>query len=165
MMGYKRLMTPDLIYNIADESLRGRLGGVVVNCHAVSGGRAGSKTKDAANPLLANNALATHVHAGAHVFGPLPQGFYFMDPHKHDAHMVRLEPFPSNHMFGRGGFLIHGRGKIGSHGCIVPSDFGDVLRVCKAVTEANKNGQRPVLKVIAIGADIDRKLNFAKTLA
>lgn len=158
-------MACDLTYNIVEENLRGMVGGVTINCLAGSGGRAGTKTKDAYNPFLANNALATHVHTGAHSFGPLPQGSYYMVPHEKDAHMVRLNPFSTNQMFGRSGFLIHGRGKIGSHGCIVPYDFANVSKICLGVQRAVKNGQQPVLQVIAVGTDIDRRDRLAMNTA
>ncbi len=56
--------------------------------------------------------------------GPLPQGHYSIGPEQnnvtHTGHTLtnsmRLTPLPGNNMFGRGGFLIHGRGL--SNGCI-----------------------------------------------
>lgn len=158
-------MNADLTYNIAEGTLAGAIGGVPIRCGAGSGGRAGSKVAGAVNSLLANNAMATHVHAGVHAFGPLPQGLYHMVPHERDPNMVRLTPFESNIMFGRSGFLIHGRGQIGSHGCIVPNDFSDVLRICSAVARAQKAGKTPVLKVIAVGADPDAAFNRARNTA
>jgi hypothetical protein len=147
-----------LTYNIVEERLSGMIGPVPINCCAGSGGRAGTKTKNGENWYLKNNALATHVHSGAHQYGPLPQGKYNMRPHETDKHMVRLDPFPSNIMHGRRGFLIHGRGKIGSHGCIVPYEFGDVLKIHKAVEDYIKSYKAdPILQVIAVGSDVDRK--------
>lgn len=148
----------NLTYNIVEERLRGHFGGICIDCSAGSGGRAGTKTKDAGNWYLQNNALATHVHYGAHQFGPLPQGYYYMSLHEKHSHMIRLEPFPSNIMYGRGGFLIHGRGKIGSHGCIVPYDFHNVIMICSGVSSYIKNNKtKPVLRVIAVGTNIGRK--------
>jgi hypothetical protein len=152
-------MIAQMTYNIPEERLTGFLGSTRIDCAAGSGGRAGTKTKDAENWFLKNNALATHVHHGGHVYGPLPQGLYHMRPHEHDAHMVRLDPLDSNRMFGRGGFLIHGRGKIGSHGCIVPYDFNNVIKICAAVKALTQSGQpHPVIEVIAVGTDLDRKM-------
>jgi hypothetical protein len=151
-------MLVQLTYNIVDQHLRGNFGGTSISCEAGSGGRAGTKTKNATNWRLQNNALATHVHDGAHDYGPLPQGKYHMRPHESDEHMVRLDPFPSNIMRGRKGFLIHGRGKIGSHGCIVPYDFANVLKICRAVQSyQHSHKKNPVLQVIAVGTDVDRK--------
>ena len=152
-------MQAQLTYNIVEERLTGKFGAAQINCAAGSGGRAGTKTKGAGNWFLQNNAFATQVHHGAHSYGPLPQGFYYMHLHEKHAHMVRLDPFASNMMYGRSGFLIHGRGAIGSHGCIVPYDFADVLKICgavKAYMAASK--ARPILKVIAVGANADSKM-------
>lgn len=152
-------MREQLTYNIVEERLYGILGAAFINCAAGSGGRAGTTTKDAENWYLQNNALATHVHHGAHHFGPLPQGYYYMRPHEHNKHRVRLDPFPSNFMHGRDLFLIHGPGEKGSHGCIVPYDRADVLKVCHAVEEFLRlQKSKPVLRVIAVGTDVDRKL-------
>lgn len=155
-------MVYQLTYNIAEEHLVGYFAGVRIDCAAGSGGRAGSKAAGAGNWWLQNNPLATQVHAGAHGFGPLPQGLYHMEPHETHKAMVRLDPFPANAMHGRSGFLIHGRGSIGSHGCIVPYNFGEVVKVCSAVQRWIKaNDSKPVLRVIAVGMNVDRKFYTA----
>lgn len=151
-------MFSQLTYNIVEEHLHGHFGGVLINCAAGSGGRAGTRTMDAENWYLKNNALATRVHHGAHHYGPLPQGYYYMYPHENSKHMVRLGAFPSNIMYGRSGFLIHGRGEIGSHGCIVPYERRNVLSICCSVANYLKfHKSKPVLQVIAVGADVDKK--------
>ena len=38
---------------------------------------------------------------------------------------AQLTPGAKNHMHGRGGFFIHGRGPHGSDGCIVPDSGTD----------------------------------------
>lgn len=60
--------------------------------------------------------------------GPLPVGFYRIGPPIHHPtagpFTLRLEPDPSNEMFGRSGFLIHGDSAVpgaASKGCIVVS--------------------------------------------
>ncbi len=152
----------DLKYNIAEERLYGLVGGTSISCAAGSGGRAGTKTAGAGNWWLQNNVFATHVHNGEHNYGPLPMGSYFMYPHEKTKNMVRLEPFKTNRMFGRTGFLIHGRGKIGSHGCIVPYDFQEVVKVSAAIAHhIKKTGSRPVLEVIAVGSNLTDKLYTA----
>lgn len=155
-------MIAQLVYNIPEETLSGAIGGIVIKCLAGAGGRAGTKTKNAENWFLKNNAYATRIHHGSHTFGPLPMGNYYMRPHESKANMVRLDPFSSNLMFGRSGFLIHGRGAIGSHGCIVPYDFGDVLAICKAVSNfVAMNKSKPVLQVVAVSAELDRQISTA----
>lgn len=155
-------MLAQLTYNIPEESLSGMIGGVSINCLAGSGGRAGTKTKDAENWFLKNNAYATRIHHGSHTFGPLPMGNYYMRPHESAANMVRLDPLSSNLMFGRSGFLIHGRGPIGSHGCIVPYEFGDLIAIYRAVTKfVTKNKAKPVLQVVAVSAELDRQISTA----
>ena len=129
--------------------------------YAGSGGRSGSKTPGAYNAMLANNPFATGVHHGTHVYGPLPYGFYYMVPHESKANMIRLNPFSTNSMHGRSGFLIHGRGTIGSHGCIVPPVFDDLLKIYKGVADAAALKMKPVLKVVAIGSNLDSKQNWA----
>ena len=155
-------MNVQLTYNIVEQRLSGHIGGVAINCAAGSGGRAGSKIKDAENWWLKNNAFATHVHLGAHQFGPLPQGRYYMRLHEKQNNMVRLGPFPSNIMYGRSGFLIHGRGAIGSHGCVVPYDFSNVIKIYTAVkTYISARKSNPVLEVVAVGSDVDRQFRTA----
>jgi hypothetical protein len=155
-------MTCQLTYNIVEARLQGLLAGVRVNCAAGSGGRAGSKVDGAGNWWLQNNALATGVHFGAHGFGPLPQGSYYMGPHENGKTMIRLTPFRSNFMHGRSGFLIHGRGTIGSHGCIVPYHFSDVKTIFAAVNKhMSSYKSQPVLEVIAVGTDVDSKFYTA----
>jgi hypothetical protein len=155
-------MNDELIYNIVEQRLSGRIGCLLINCTAGSGGRAGTRTKNAENWWLKNNALATRVHTGAHLFGPLPQGYYHMHPHEKHKNMVRLDPFPSNLMFGRFGFLIHRRGRIGSHGCIVPYDDNDVVRIYNGVKKyLATRKKKPVLEVIAVGSDVDLQFRTA----
>lgn len=62
---------------------------------------------------------------GVKNIGPVPRGKYHMgygeDHPKTGRLTIRLVPDPSNQMFGRSGFLIHGDNKTGtaSHGCII----------------------------------------------
>ncbi len=75
-----------------------------------------------------------------HGVGPLPQGRYMIGPLL-SSHIVgnvvlqscaHLTPHPENEMFGRAGFLIHGRKSLtdmeASEGCIV-LDHDDRLKV------------------------------------
>lgn len=68
-----------------------------------------------------NNPLMQHVHA----LGPLPAGYYSMQPpydHRHvGKYAIYLAPFESNMMFGRSEFFWHGD-KIGHIGERIASD-------------------------------------------
>jgi hypothetical protein len=159
-------MHTQLTYNIVEQRLSGHVGSVSIDFAAGSGGRAGTTTKDAENWWLTNNPLATHVHLGAHRFGPLPQGRYYMHLHENPKKVVvRLDPFPSNIMHGRFGFLIHGRGPKGSHGCIVLYDSSNMTKIYNAIkTHINTHKRKPVLDVIAVGTDVDLKSRTAKNI-
>lgn len=159
------LAPPELRFNIADGLLQGRIDGVSISAYAVSGGRAGSKTPGALNGWLANNPYATHVKMPdnkQHPGGPLPMGRYRVVPHESRPNMLRLMPTHGTAMHGRDGMLIHGRGPRGSDGCIVPTDFADVIRLCKLVRRRHDSGGPDViLEVVATGQNLDRQMNTA----
>jgi hypothetical protein len=53
---------------------------------------------------------------------------------------------------------IHGRGARGSDGCIVPTDFHMMLRLCQLVRKHREvTGGDVILEVVAIGSDLDRQ--------
>ncbi len=144
-------MTPDLYYYIAEARLIGTVDGQTFWDQAGSGGRAGSKVKGAVNPLLANNPFMTcSTGSGKSLdgYGPLPPGIYYMKTHETKSNWIRLNPDPKNDMCGRAGFAIHGRGQTGSHGCIVPNDFGIVQRIyALCAARQKKQESAPVLQV------------------
>jgi hypothetical protein len=152
----------DLTYNIVEEMLAGSIDDTWISAHVVSGGRAGSKTRGAVNPFLANNPYATGVKTTArNPGGPLIMGKYTLKTHESHANWIRLLPFTDNNMKGRDGFAIHGRGPRGSDGCLVPTDFsvvGLIYRLVKAREQKGMPG--PTLAVIAVGDldFIDRRL-------
>lgn len=155
----------DLTYNIVEQTLRGKIGGAVINADAVSGGRAGSKTRGAVNPMLANNPYATGVKLSDDIpGGPLPLATYELRTHETRANWIRLVPLQGQHLKGRSGFAIHGRGQRGSDGCIVPLDFRHVLLIHRLVKREEEAGRRaPTLEVVAIGdlGRFDRLMNMA----
>jgi len=148
-------MAANLQYNIESRLLTGKLEKLSIREYAGSGGRAGSKKVDE-NIFLANNSLATHIggpkNAGTHKFGPIPLGTYSLKIHESRDNWIRLIPKKRNNMHGRAGFAIHGRGKVGSHGCIVPNNFKTILNMIK-VLEGNPEKEY-TLKVIAMGPNI-----------
>lgn len=154
-------LKPELTYNISEQVLSGTIDGEHIVAHAGSGGRAGTKSKDGLNWWLANNPLATHVQLPAnhsHPGGPLPMGVYRVVSHEKHKNWLRLIPLDPSRMHGRSGMAIHGRGPRGSDGCIVPTDFSIVVRLCALVAKRAKSGGRDVrLQVVAIGQDLDRQ--------
>jgi hypothetical protein len=88
-------------------------------------------------------------------------GKYKLVLHESRKNWIRLIPFDQA-MYGRDGFAIHGRGQRGSDGCIVPTDFLVVLKLCSALDGLAKSGQpAPILEAYAEGQDLDMQLNTA----
>jgi len=147
--------TTDLLYNIVDGTLTGRIGDISICVQAGSGGRAGSKTKGATNFFLANNPYATGVKkSGAVPGGPLPRARYRLTTHETRKNWIRLTPLQEDaHLLrGRDGFAIHGRGAWGSDGCIVPTDFAAVKLMHGLLTAREQAGQdAPTLEVVSVG--------------
>ncbi|MCC6662029.1 MAG: DUF2778 domain-containing protein [Phycisphaerales bacterium] len=128
-----------MTYYIAEARLTGTIGTETFTINAVSGGRAGSRTRGAVNFRIANNPLLVcrkEDEAHGIVGGPIPPGGYTMKPHPKHDYWIRLEPDDTNEMCNRDGFAIHGRGKIGSQGCIVPMQASDLKRLYKTLKEA-----------------------------
>lgn len=78
--------------------------------------------EDGVNNPAMQNVLST---------GPIPQGTYTMNPpidsEMHGPWAIPLTPSPSNEMFGRSGFLMHGDSIVhpgmASEGCIIMPRF------------------------------------------
>ncbi len=149
-------------YNIESGILKGWIGDVEIHGKFGSGGRSGSK-KVSPNMFLANNSLATHIGGhrskGTHAYGPIPRGLYKLRLHEKKENWIRLIPDAGNSMFGRDGFAIHGRGAIGSHGCLVPHDFELIKRMVAALKKAP--GIDHTLEVVSIGPNIGWQNNVA----
>lgn len=152
----------DLCYNIVEHLLEGRVDGQNIFARAVSGGRAGSKTPGVENLMLANNPYLTHVKEGKSTpGGSTVMGKYHLVAHERRANWLRLVPFAETDTFGRSGFAIHGRGPVGSQGCIVPTDFAVVQLLYKLAKARDKLGKRQItLSVVAVGDldAVDRRL-------
>lgn len=153
----------DLTFNILEQRLSGAIDGYIISASAVSGGRAGSKTKGAVNSLLANNPYLTGVKLTKDTpGGALPIGRYYLKTHEKKENWIRVLPIGTQGNKKRDGFAIHGRGRRGSDGCIVPMDFHNVqliAKLCKAREIAG--GLAPTIAVVAIG-DADEPLNRIK---
>jgi hypothetical protein len=157
------MKTADLTFNILEQRLSGAIDGQRINASAVSGGRAGSKTEGAVNPLLANNPYLSGVKLSKDTpGGTLPIGRYYLKTHEKKENWIRVLPVKGQNMKKRDGFAIHGRGKRGSDGCIVPMDFHNVQQIAKLCKAREMAGEAaPVLDVVAIG-DADEPLNRIK---
>ena len=144
-----------LTYYIKEGILVGQVAGKLIHIFAASGGGGGTKKiSGPAEPSTVNNPYLTGQRKHGRVRGgPIPVGRYIIEPPKpwHHTQAARLQPSVSAAHFsaatGRdGGFLIHGRGPLGSDGCIVPkipsqfielmnglaSDVGGTLTVLEA---------------------------------
>jgi hypothetical protein len=134
-----------LTYYIWEGILVGQVAGERIFMLAASGGGGGTIKPHPDEPQNVNNPYATgrltHSHGGGTGRpvrgGPIPVGRYLIEPPKpwHKTRAARLIPSVPASRFtaltGRsGGFLIHGRGPLGSDGCIVPllpSDFPKLM--------------------------------------
>jgi hypothetical protein len=101
----------------------------------------GALTRDGAQVLNGYAGHGTGVNnpgmQDQHDVGPLPQGRYIMtalvdSPHTGHATII-LDPDPTNQMFGRSGFRIHGDNGAGnrtaSNGCIIVGLAPDRTRI------------------------------------
>lgn len=132
-----------LTYDIAQENLRGEVGGTTINLRAVSGGGRGSTVNPSGTPGQVGVASwdTKRKAKGKSRGGPLPPGMYIVQkPAKHphlgrSAFLVQtltailhVDPVSAAlSVTDRSGFFIHGRGKLGSDGCIVPIQGFDRL--------------------------------------
>ena len=129
----------DMMYMIKDQILVGTVNGIHFQMNAVSGGRAGSKVPRAVNADVANNPYRTDQKLNKRkriVGGPLPCGLYQMEADtKKKSAWIKLIPNSSNVMVSRNSFAIHGRGKRGSDGCIVPIVYSEIVNLRNAVQQ------------------------------
>lgn len=141
----------NLVYDILNCTLSGEIDGSHITAHAVSGGRAGSKTPGAVEPALSNNPFMTHVKkSAAGPGGPLPINTYYLRTHESRKNWIRLEPMEAKRMGARAGMAIHGRGKRGSDGCIVPTDFNVVLYLYSLIRRREEERRPPpTLEVVS----------------
>jgi hypothetical protein len=143
-----------LTYDIAKELLYGTVGKHRFHIRAFSGGGRGKKQKYGPGEQTLPSRLSTTIADEKHGVrgGPLPPGEYqcaYVAHHTVFHECVHLKTtlssryiaspfsrFPIWH--GRpkdGDFYIHGRGRLGSDGCIVPEVGAELARLNKAVKE------------------------------
>jgi hypothetical protein len=133
-----------LNYSIAGERLQGSVGNENFSMHAWSGGRRGTKTPGADEHSYASYNVFRKEQAGVNG-GPLPPGLYlcYYATDGPGGQTIRLEPTitamfqidaqANVRTYDRSGMYIHGRGPIGSQGCIVVENEADRLRLNKAI--------------------------------
>jgi hypothetical protein len=153
-------MTSNILnYSIAREWLEGTVGGEKFSMYAWSGGRRGSKKAGVAEHTFESYNVFRKEQKGVNG-GPLPPGLYICH-HATDGpggESIRLEPTVAAMFqvgadakvlfYNRSGFYIHGRGPIGSQGCIVPENDAERLRLTKAI---KKCPDTVLLKVSELG--------------
>jgi len=157
----------ELEYNVASMRLKGNIDGFLIDTLAYSGGRGGTKTAGAANERIINNPLLSSLKytkgVKGSIGGPLPSGLYKLMLHS-KVNEVKLIPVSVVNNYGRGEFLIHGRGKIGSQGCIVPQNFNIVQKIYNSVKERQGKNKTPIMIRVYATGDIDyylRKIHSA----
>ncbi len=142
-----------LTYYIFEGVLVGMAGGKFFHVFAGSGGRSGSKHKDAVDSSVANNPYRTaRRHPDYATGGPLPPGEYAIAKpvanYKGRGRWATLTQV-SGAGYGRGGFAIHGAGgPRGSDGCIVPLNKAEFHAVMDAL-EADGGGTLFVLDAMS----------------
>jgi hypothetical protein len=124
-------MAANLTYYIFEGELIGTAANRMWNVTALSGGGGGSRvnpTDGNTNNPYAQGVKTEDGRSGHRHGGPIPVGRYRIATPSRHAHLglsARLDPYDEHQeraMMGRDGFYIHGRGRHGSDGCIVPME-------------------------------------------
>lgn len=124
-------MAAHLTYYIFEGELTGTANNRMWNVTALSGGGGGSTrnpTDGNTNNPYAQGVKTEDGKSGHRHGGPIPAGRYRIaapSRHPHLGLSARLDPYDADQtriMMGRDGFYIHGRGRHGSDGCIVPME-------------------------------------------
>jgi hypothetical protein len=152
-----------LNYSIARQWLEGSVGNEKFSVQAWSGGGRGRTGPGAENTPASYDVFQKESDEGSkHIHGgPIPPGIYvcFHVPHHHKfGECVFLQQTilslvsvqtrkdgPQIRFYNRDGFFIHGRGKHGSDGCIVPDNPAIRSKLNRAIKNAG-NGT-VILKV------------------
>ena len=95
----------------------------ITDCENSCSGYSGAKGKSLNNPAMQD----------VRNVGPIPQGFYYIDPQKSNEKFTAfMRLTPGQEIYGRSGFLIHGdnkrRNQSASEGCIIlPRDVRNII--------------------------------------
>jgi hypothetical protein len=132
-----------LSYYIFEGVLTGTVGGTFFQMTALSGGGGGSRNRrlrdDSVNhPYRIGRKTVGSMTAPNHVHGgPLPPGRYRIDTPETTRGYLAAKLTPTGQaMLGRDGMLIHGTGKHGSDGCIVPLQKDQFAALMDALTRS-----------------------------
>ena len=138
-----------LTYSIAREWLQGRIGNEKFALRAWSGGGRGKIGSGAEHDASSYDVFRKTSQKKGVRGGPLPPGIYicrYVAKHSHFGECVFLEQTilslisidsdANIDFYDREGFYIHGRGKLGSDGCIVPESEQERRRLNTAVKDA-----------------------------
>jgi hypothetical protein len=129
-------MAASLTFYIFEGVLTGIANGHMVHLRAASGGGGGSTVNQPTSDMNNPYSQGVKTEEGKHHRhgGPIPAGRYRISTparHPHLGLAARLDPYDADqerHMYGRDGFYIHGRGRHGSDGCIVPLErFQEIM--------------------------------------
>jgi hypothetical protein len=147
-------MADELTYSISRQWLEGSIGTDKFSLRAWSGGGRGRTGAGAETDAGSYNVFRKESEEGGkHVHGgPIPPGLYIcrhLPKHSTFGECIFLEqtllslvhidpkahPLSGNfiRLYNRDGFFIHGRGKHGSDGCIVPNNPAERKRLNNAV--------------------------------
>ncbi len=148
-----------LTYYIFEGVLVGQAGGSSFHIFALSGGGGGSKSTvpgwvagDVVNNPYMTGLAERDTKSGHRHGGPIPAGLTTIagprPTTKGKGRWATLVPDPRNAMMHRSGFAIHGRGKHGSDGCIVPTNPADFQRLMDAL-EVDGGGDLYVLTTMS----------------
>lgn len=145
----------ELSFYMNEGLLWGKVNDKPIHLRAASGGGGGVKSATGPDePGTVNNPLKTRQKKKAGVRGgPLPAGEYTISsPFRHGnlGLCAFLEPKDAKMMGDRGGFFIHGRGKHGSDGCIVPLNPLEFQNLMSGLTK-DKGGSLSVQQVYDVG--------------
>ena len=133
-----------LTYSIAREWLQGSVGSESFSTRAWSGGRRGSTTPGAAQHSFDSYNVFRKEQNGVNG-GPLPPGLYIChyatdgpggESIRLDqtvASLFQIDAQAHVRFYERSGMYIHGRGPIGSQGCIVLENDAERHRLNKAI--------------------------------
>lgn len=161
-------MSNGLTYSISREWLEGAVGTAKFSMRAFSGGGRGRTGGGAEGSAESYDVFRKESEQGGkHVHGgPIPPGLYvchYLEHHKTFGEciflqqtvlsLIQIDPTadPRSGQFirfyDRDGFFIHGRGKHGSDGCIVPENGSERQRLNKAIKAVG----RVILNVVEQG--------------